>query len=329
MYTSITQYPTIKYNNPQWNISLIMLFILAIGSLIGLMSTNFVQDMIVSTWSLRDFYQSYYISKWWIELGILTVNTYDYGFEDTLTGTEAIIKNNLNCKKNCNLSIDIKSRITPNPEEIIFWSTPEPIDSCSTLLYNKNIIHLSGWWSYILPLFADQRKLSIDNWNFVNLLEDTYLLQIIPTTNNTSNIGIGIALWSGFRDDYERLPLTSKQELYITGYIWDISINNFLYNSNAIIPNIGAQNPQNIAMSFGSSNDLLIQENFNYLFITNLGENTYSFCLKAEQKANWYTVDNAIVTSIASYGKTTIGLQANIKKPLPNYIINSYSDYSL
>jgi hypothetical protein len=39
----------ITYNNPKGNISLIMLFVLAIGSLIGLMSTNSVQDMITST----------------------------------------------------------------------------------------------------------------------------------------------------------------------------------------------------------------------------------------------------------------------------------------
>jgi hypothetical protein len=315
------------------NMSLIMLFVLAIGSLIGLMSTNFIQDMISSTWSLRDFYQSYYISKWGIELWILSVNSYDYGFEDSLTGTEDIIRKNLHCKKNCNLSLKISSRVRPQDNfPIIFWSTPEAIDNCSNLSHNNTIIHLSGWASYVLPLFGDERKLATNSSNFINLLETPYHLQIMPESSSSSSnngIGIGIALWSWFKNQYEQLPTSGKQELYITGYIWDISINNFLYNSNAIIPNIGAQNPQNIAMSFWSSNDLLIQENFNYLFITNLGENTYSFCLKAEQKANWYTLDNALVTSIASYGKTTIWLQANIKKPLPDYVINSYSNYSL
>lgn len=315
------------------NMSLIMLFVLAIGSLIGLMSTNFIQDMISSTWSLRDFYQSYYISKWGIELWILAVNNYDYGFEDSLTGTEEIIRNNLHCKKNCNLSLKISSRIRPQDNfPIIFWSTPETIDNCSNLSHNNTIIHLSWWASYVLPLFWDERKLTTNSSNFINLLETPYSLQIIPESSSSvsnNSIGIGIALWSWFKNQYEQLPTSSKQELYITGYIWEISINNFLYNSNSITPNIGAQNPQNIAMSFWSSNDLLIQENFNYLFITNLGENTYSFCLKAEQKANWYTLDNALVTSIGSYGKTTIGLQANIKKPLPDYIINSYSNYSL
>jgi hypothetical protein len=308
-----------------------MLFVLAIGSLIGLMSTNFIQDMISSTWSLHDFYQSYYISKWGIELWILSVNSYDYGFEDSLTGTEDIIRKNLHCKKNCNLSLKISSRVRPQDSfPITFWSTPESIENCSNLSDTDRIIHLSEWWSYVLPLFWDERKLATNSLNFINLLEKPYNLQIIPesSSSNWNNIWIGIALGSWFKKDYEILTITGKQELYITWNAGDTNttINNFLYNSNSITPNVWWQ-PPSIAQSFWSSDDLLIKENFNYLFITNLGENTYSFCLKAEQKANWYTVDNAIVTSIASYGKTTIGLQANIKKPLPDYIINSYSEY--
>jgi hypothetical protein len=88
------------------------------------------------------------------------------------------------------------------------------------------------------------------------------------------------------------------------------------------------QPEQSIAKTFFSSDELLKKENFNYLFITNLSEQPYAFCLTAESNTEGYAVDNANVTSIASYGSTTIGLQANIKKPLPEYIINSYSNYT-
>ena len=145
MHTPTIQHSTcITYNSPKGNISLIMLFVLAIGSLIGLMSTNSVQDMIKSTWSLRDFYQSYYLSKGWLELWILATNRYDYGFEDSLTGTDLIIKNNLNCQ-NCTLWLTITSRIRPESETITFWTTPEPIiPFCSVNAKNRIIL---SWWS--------------------------------------------------------------------------------------------------------------------------------------------------------------------------------------
>ena len=310
------------------NISLIMLFVLAIGSLIGLMSTNFIQDMISSTGSLRDFYQSYYLSKWWLELWILATEKYDYGFEDQLNGSEDIIRNNLHCKKDCNLWLTITSRIRPQSDSITFWETPESLDSCSMLSYPNKIITLSWWESYILPLFADQRSMSGWTNNFLNLLENNYQLQILPETSNSTshNIGIWIALWSGFKAIYEQQPTTGKQALYITWAIWNISIYDFLYHSNGIAGNI-LQTEQSIAQNFSSSTNLLTQENFNYLFITNIEDNPYSFCFKANTKPEWYTINNAIITSIWTYWATTIGLQANIKKPLPDYIINSYSTY--
>ncbi len=308
------------------NISLIMLFVLAIGSLIGLMSTNFIQDMISSTWSLRDFYQSYYISKWGIELWILAVNSYDYGFEDNLTGTEDIIKNNLHCKKNCNLSLKISSRIRPIGEAL-FWTIPEPIIPAQCGVFTKNKITLSWGSSYIIPLFTDERSLQGWDNSFKNLLEDgNYKLTIQSPLQDTA-IGIGIALgWSasGFKYNYDNATLTWQQLLYKTGNITTINIYEFLHNSDPILPLPWWQNPPSIVQSFWASTNLLALENFNYLFITNLGENTYSFCLNAIQNTNGYALDNALVTSIASYGKTTIWLQANIKKPLPDYIVNSY-----
>lgn len=318
----------------EWNISLIMLFVLAIGSLIGLMSTNFIQDMISSTASLRDFYQSYYITKGWIELGILAVNRYDYGFEDTLTWSEDIIKNNLHCKKNCNLWLTITSRIKPQSNETItFGTTPEPMtNGCS--LFSENKIILSGWSSYILPLFADQRKLGIQSQWLKNLFDSNdYTLNIISEnrSNNSSDpIWIGIALWSWFKHDYENQS-GFKQSLYSTGIIngsssSDFNLNHFLYYTDGIA-NTTLQPEQSIAKSFWRSEKLLEKENFNYIFITNIWTQPYAFCLQAEANTDGYTLDNTIVTSIWSYWTTTIGLQANIKKPLADYIINSYSEY--
>lgn len=103
---------------PRGNISLIMLFVLAIGSLIGLMSTTVIQNMITSSGQLRDFYHSYYLAQAGLELGTLAVHKHQYGYEDIINydstnnqNPVTILNQNLNCKKSCALDIRISSRL--------------------------------------------------------------------------------------------------------------------------------------------------------------------------------------------------------------------------
>lgn len=325
MNISITQHSTlITYNSPKGNISLIMLFVLAIGSLIGLLSTIVIQDMISSTGSLRDFYQSYYLSKGWLELGILSVEKYEYGFEDTLTGSDTIIKNNLNCTTNCSLWLTITSRIKVpvGQTSVTFWTTAENIDACNSLTPNKII--LSGGWSYVLPLFIDQRSLKNNiTWNPIQWNLSQYNIKIQPTSTETSHLWLWIALWSGNKDIYDNdLTGNNKPDLYITGTT--LNIKEFLHNQAQ--KDWSHPLPQ-IASTFNQETFAVWADFYNYLFITNLDTTPFSFCLQAEPNSNGYSIDTATVTSIGTYNATTIGLQANIKKPLPDYIINSYSEY--
>lgn len=103
---------------PKGNISLIMLFVLAIGSLIGLMSTTVIQNMITSSGQLRDFYHSYYLAQAGLELGTLAVHKHQYGYEDIINydstknpNPQNILNQNLNCKKACALDITISSHL--------------------------------------------------------------------------------------------------------------------------------------------------------------------------------------------------------------------------
>ncbi len=312
-------------NIKKWNISLIMLFVLAIGSLIGLLSTQFIQDMINSTSQIRDFYQSYYIAKWGTELWILAVNRYEYGFEDYLSGWSDIMAKNLNCKKNCSLSVSIDSRVAQD-NDILFWSTTEDIGELCT----KNQINLSWWASYILPLFGDQRTIinnTTDLNHIQNILSNDYKLRIVmsPEQSQASYpLWLGLILWTTYRTNYDNTSLSGQQILNITWYSNNadfLNIDNFLSNTTArdSITTITSINNAFWWSNFSSEND-----NFNYLTITNMSNNSIYFCIQAEQKPTWYTLDTSIITSIATYGDTTIGLQGIIKKPLLDYIINSF-----
>lgn len=313
------------------NISLIMLFVLAIGSLIGLMSTWFVQDMISSSSQIRDFYQSYYIAKWGLELGILATNKYEFGFEDYLSGSSDIIKNNLNCQKDCNLEIEIKSRIKSD-KDMMIDNNLEPIQVCNTFTPNKFILGPAE--SYILPLFADQRKLSKNSGSpaIQNILwNPSYSFTI--NSNVTYPLSMGVALWSTNQNEYNLQDFSEQQRLSITGSLGEdnFTVRRFLYNT----PGIDTTNPSpsmSIATKFaGNPNPNTDKEDrFNYLYITNLSSTQpLEYCITIQPSAYGFISDKSIITAISTYGDTSLWLQAQSRKPLLEYIIRPNTEYSL
>ena len=148
---------TTKWHNPKGNISLIMLFVLAIAALMGLMSSHFLQSMIRETSAMRNNYQAYYLAKAGIELWTLAINSYDYGFTDTLSGWSDIFQKNILCTKGpCTIDLSIHSTITG---WLIGKDASITIEDCTS----EHGIALSSWSSLILPLFIDTRTLHNNN----------------------------------------------------------------------------------------------------------------------------------------------------------------------
>lgn len=313
------------------NISLIMLFILGIGSLIGLMSTWFIQDMISSSSQIRDFYQSYYIAKWWLELWTLAVNRYEYGFEDHLSGTQSIIANNLNCKKNCNLDLTIQSRITTQNSVTINSNLEiQESNSCSTLTEDRFM--LSPWESYVLPLFADERKLTSNNNNNISNVFNSspqYNINITSNSHENSTIGIGVVLWSWNQSIYNMLETSLQQKLFLTwSLINNLNIFNFL--------NVGRGINSELAFWWQSINSQYTtppnpnnDDYFNYLYITNISWSPFEYCLRINNSQYGFISDKSIINAVSTYGETTLWLQAQARKPLLEYIVRSNTEYDL
>lgn len=337
------------YNNHhhyKGNISLMMLFVLAIGSLIGLMSTGFIQDMISSTIQVRDFYQSYYIAKGGIELWTLAINRYEYGLQDHITGANAIISSNLNCKKDCNLDLTIQSRINQwnnerrSSDSMLINADLEVVNQCNVFTENK--FELSPGQSYVVPLFADQRKLTSNNNTIVNVLADNpkYNMSIrSPESYQTIPLGIGIVLGSSNQAIYDTLSLTGKQKLFISWSLSnfssdssslsnDFNIYRFLHASS---PLDDTSNTSVTAISSQYSAHPIVgdttKDYFNYLYITNLSKDTtFPYCLSISNSENGFISDRSIITSISTYWDTTLWLQAQARKPLLEYIIRPYTE---
>lgn len=334
MITTISRHQSPWYKG---NISLMMLFVLAIGSLIGLMSTWFVQDMISSSSQIRNFYQSYYIAKGGLELWTLAVNRYEYGFEDQLSGT-TLIMNNLNCKKDCNLNLTVKSRITTDDSNGITINTNlEPIANHSCTFSTPDKFTLAPGESSIIPLFADERKLSVQGPNTIqNILSQTpqYNLTLANSewAAQSHPIGVGVVLWTTHQNEYNIQDITAQQQLYITGTISDtLNIQSFLYNTKALDPSSQEQ-IMSIADKF-SWNPIAWDPNndrFNYLYITNVSPtNSLSYCLTIKPSAYGYVSDKSIVSAISTYWTTSLWLQAQVRKPLLEYVIRPYTTWTV
>lgn len=312
---------TTKWYNPKGNISLIMLFVLAIAALMGLMSSHFLQSMIRETSAMRNNYQAYYLAKAGIELWTLAVNSYDYGFTDTLSGWSDIFQKNILCTKGpCSIDLSIQSVVTG----WLIGKDIHTIDNCTP----EHAIALSWWSSLILPLFIDTRKLHTtqNDTYFKNIMTD-YSMSIKTATNNTNwwLIGLGLVLWSGSRWIYDTQVTTGMQKLYITWNSSVMTISDLLKWRKNIFDEAGWNEYKTLAELFNIGEFSENENLFNYLAITNIDDTTLWFCLNFEaNNATQYPLDTSIVSSTASYRDTSLSLQGIIKKELADYVYSSY-----
>lgn len=312
---------TTKWHNPKGNISLIMLFVLAIAALMGLMSSHFLQSMIRETSAMRNNYQAYYLAKAGIELWTLAVNSYDYGFTDTLSGWSDIFQKNILCTKGpCTIDLSIQSVVTG----WLIGKDIHTIDNCTP----EHAIALSSWSSLILPLFIDTRKLhTTQNDTYFKNIITSYKMSIIPIFGKWWSLGIGIVLWSGSRKTYDDQDSESMQQLYMTHDFSEGSFNIediLTYNKNLLWSDLAGPT---IAWLLSQENFKESEWLFNYLAITNINEDnsTLWFCLNFEaNNTTQYPLDTSIVSSTASYRDTSLSLQGIIKKELADYVYSSY-----
>ena len=312
---------TTKWHNPKGNISLIMLFVLAIAALMGLMSSHFLQSMIRETSAMRNNYQAYYLAKAGIELWTLTINSYDYGFTDTLSGWSDIFQKNILCTKGpCTIDLSIHSTITG---WLIGKDASITIEDCTS----EHGIALSSWSSLILPLFIDTRTLhnNQDDAYFKNIITN-YKMSIKTTTNNTDwwLIGLGLVLWSGSRWIYDAQVATGMQKLYITWNSTDITVSDLIEWNKNIFNENGWNEYKTLAQLLETEEFSENLNLFNYLAITNIDADNISFCLDFGTDKQQYPLDTSMISSTASYRNTSLSLQGIIKKDLADYVYGSY-----
>jgi hypothetical protein len=76
------------------NISILVIFVLLASSLLGILSMNFVQQMMKQSATVHNYYKAYYLAKAGLELSLAQVTSRGVGFEYTISNEDAIVSGN-------------------------------------------------------------------------------------------------------------------------------------------------------------------------------------------------------------------------------------------
>lgn len=299
-----------KLNN-RWNISILVIFILIASSLIWILTTNYIRDLMQYNNIIFGYYKSYYLSKAWLELSLAEISQNWIWFENIINSWDNIISWNFICK-NCNFN----SNISWNSN---YFSKNTWTDSGCT-----NQISLNTWESFILPLFKQ-----INNWtNYEKLTtQATYKNMADKITNikfeNLSpnkelTMGIFVISWSDILQDWVFVKTWSTNNPNI--------INDFLNWFNTYANNVSVWS---YTLLNAYTNTTLSLKSFLLFGNTTDNQQAISFCIKIQPPMWLWSIitlptSTFYIKSIWNNFEKTIGLEAFLKQPIPEFLIHTY-----
>lgn len=290
--------------NPKWNISILVIFVLLASSLIGILTMNFVKQMVSYTNDIYSYYNSYYYSKAGLELSLVEISNAGIWFSNEINNEDNIFLDNFDCE-NCDFDVKIEGKTQYLSDR--FW--------LSTGCNDDNAFVLSEGESIALPLFV-QENIESNNDLFSSWISyDNQLLKYVEDIrfeNNQDfdwefNLGLIVLLDNVVqRDlifvksiDWSRDMIEDYFEAYFS-YYWDEALDNENYLS--------------------------------YLLITNVEDDLASFCLTIDDvNVGWLDKDiylpttKFFISSIAGFLDKTVGLSAIYGQPIPWFLLNTYA----
>jgi hypothetical protein len=299
-----------KINN-RGNISILVIFILIASSLIWILTTNYIKDLMQYNNIIYGYYKSYYLSKAWLELSLTEIWKNWIWFENTINTWDNIISWNFICQ-NCNFN----SSISWNSS---FFSKNTWTDSgCD------NPIALNTWESFILPLFKQ-----INNWSnfqklttfpiFKNMADKIANIELEDiSTNKEITIWIFVMSWEDILQDWVFVKTWATNNPNI--------ITNFLSEFETYATNILLWN-YNLWYAYKDSSLWLKS----FLIFGNSTDNqqSISFCINI--KPTIWIADHITLPTSTFYIKSiwnniekTIWLEAFLKQPIPEFLIHTY-----
>lgn len=303
----------------KWNISILVIFVLLASSLLGILSMNFVQQMMKQSATVTSYYKAYYLSKAWIELWLSTIQHRGIWFEYAVNTGSAIILENFLTGTSYSISTTVSGTASMLSKK--FWQEHTGCDYPYTL---------SGGESFVLPLFKDITPWPITNlfatWihyqNLANIFKNNQIQfisefdweitfgMIILSGDQLSENGMFFKKWtlrwlSTFKDEFET-------------YLGTLD---------------SAEYPLESQLKNNYEKSWLIDNGFKmFLLVSNSSSSPQSFCVRiasSEPLLPWHidslSADTFFLQSQASYGNQIVALDASYAQPIPWFLFTTYS----
>lgn len=264
----------------------LVMFVMFIASLLGLLISLYVQNMISISRVFYRYYHTYYLAYAWLELWLTQSKYHGYGFQE-----DTVLTDNTCINSWCTIDMQVVSRGR------VIANTYDERQSCDALEASgdsaQEFYTLSSGDCIIQPLFFDTATW-FSSISYDNIL-DSELLFINPTLYNDYTWGV----WSW--EDYSIRVIDEE-----------------LSNLSTVIESVvGSPSPYTFAedlwlYSSGSTTK-------NYLIIANPSNTTKQFCI--EVLWTWELVMKYInIISIGTDWKNTIALSAIKSNEIPSYL---------
>ena len=280
----------LKYRKLNWNISILVILVLLACSLMGILSMNFLNNLISYTDNSYSYYKSYYYAKAWLELALTEINNSDVWFSHVIWFWDVI---NQNFGGGGAFNVNIMWRFTFLSDN--FWQ--------STVCDESTALSIPAKWSITLPMFYD------DSSAYGTIFSSVKTIQLLSNDRNKLSVQY---LW-----DWYNYP---KLDVWVIFQSWDSILWDYIYmtwlvfNSNFF---------KNYFQNFDSMYpDVWNYKYLSYIVISNPTDSEVKFCINAWESL-WPTT-KYFISSRWEYRGKTVWLQAIYAQPLPSFFINPY-----
>lgn len=282
-----------------WNISILVILVLLACSLMGILSMNFLNNLLSYTDNSYSYYKSYYYAKAWLELALTEIDNSDVWFSHNIPLTD-VINNNLGWTWEWFI-VSILWRSTFLSNE--FWKNTE----CN----ENTALSIPAKWSMTLPMFYDNSS----DYNKIFSKDSDYNL----LANSRQELSIRNYPWGQYNN-----PIL---DIWVVFQSWDSMLWDYIYMTwlefNSTFFQKYFQEFQTMYRDEPWSYGYL-----SYIVISNPNEAEVKFCIDAwssntNKEFPWPTT-KYFISSRWEYRWRTVWLQAIYAQPLPSFFINPY-----
>ncbi len=286
------------------NVSVTVIMIMIVSSFLGLLTMQYVQNLLKVNSSYYQYYRAYYLAKWAADLALLKIQTQPIWFQDSVLSGSETVKNNVDCiSGRCFFEYQIFATQPILSDEILDFS-----QSCTT----AKKISLQPWESEIIPLFGPTgstgQELSLMTPYQIGLSVTLSQSNVQAIFSGAESLGIWLVLNSSgwLADFYQQHP--SFESFQVVSW-FDISNQ----ATNLIKTYLSYLNP-----------DLLNQDN--YLVISNFSSTSaLDFCLQTDVSL---PTRNVVIQSKWYFFGKEINLTAVRKITIPSFVLSSFTELS-